>query len=153
MQPIASFTIDHTLLSPGLYLSREDGDIDTFDLRFVHPNQPPFLSVAAMHTIEHLFATYVRNSPWADNIVYFGPMGCRTGFYFLTRALPRETAILLTQKAVSFIAAYDGKIPGVSAAECGNFREHDLSGARTYAQDYQKAIAGWTIDQLQYPRN
>ena len=84
MKRIKSFEIDHTCLTPGLYLSRKDGDVTTYDLRFVRPNTPPFLKNGVMHTIEHLFATYVRNSPLAEHVVYFGPMGCRTGFYFLT---------------------------------------------------------------------
>lgn len=85
MERIASFTVDHDKLLPGMYLSRKDGDVATYDLRFVKPNTPPFLEVPAIHTIEHLFATYARNSPLKDGVIYFGPMGCRTGFYFLVR--------------------------------------------------------------------
>lgn len=87
MKRIKSFEIDHTCLTPGLYLSRKDGDVTTYDLSFVRPNTPPFLENGVMHTIEHLFATYVRNSSLAEHVVYFGPMGCRTGFYFLTGGL------------------------------------------------------------------
>ena len=95
MKKIASFTVDHDKLSVGVYISRIDGDITTFDLRFIKPNTPPFLKPYAMHTIEHLFATYARNSEYSDNVIYFGPMGCMTGFYFLTRDLELSTALEL----------------------------------------------------------
>ena len=108
MKQIASFQIDHDVLTPGMYTSRVDGDIVTYDLRFVRPNTPPFLEVAGMHTMEHLFATYVRSSAFEENIVYFGPMGCRTGFYFLTRGMTHAQAITLTKEALGFIAAYEG---------------------------------------------
>ena len=151
MKRIASFTIDHDLLTEGMYLSRTDGDVVTYDLRFVRPNTPPFLENAGMHTLEHLFATFVRNSEHEENIIYFGPMGCRTGFYFLTRALPHEQAIALTKQALAFVAAYDGVIPGSSKEECGNYLEHDLSAARRYAAHLGAAIAEWTVDDLVYP--
>ena len=93
MDRIASFCINHDTLVPGMYLSRVDGDVNTYDLRFVRPNTPPYLPTDAMHTIEHLVATYVRNSAHKDGIIYFGPMGCRTGFYFLTRGIPHADAI------------------------------------------------------------
>ena len=104
MKRIASFEVDHTTLTPGLYLSRADGDVTTYDLRFVRPNTPPFLPNAVMHTIEHLFATYVRNSTLSEGVIYFGPMGCRTGFYFLTRGLSHRQVIGLTREALAFIA-------------------------------------------------
>lgn len=108
MKRIASFEVDHTTLTPGLYLSRADGDVTTYDLRFVRPNTPPFLPNAVMHTIEHLFATYVRNSTLSEGVIYFGPMGCRTGFYFLTRGLSHRQVIGLTREALAFIAAFGG---------------------------------------------
>lgn len=151
MKTIQSFRINHDTLTPGLYTSRVDGDVVTYDLRFVHPNTPPFLEVAAMHTLEHLFATYVRNSAYEDQIIYFGPMGCRTGFYFLTRGMTEEQVIALTQETLSFIAAYTGEIPGATRRECGNYREHDLDGARAYAAAEVKALAGWTPERLAYP--
>ena len=104
MEKILSFQIDHTKLTRGMYLSRVDGDIDTFDLRTRLPNREPVMENGAMHTIEHLFATFVRNSDVAEQVVYFGPMGCRTGFYFLTRGMKRQKAIDLTRAAFAFIA-------------------------------------------------
>lgn len=151
MKTIQSFRINHDTLTPGLYTSRVDGDVITYDLRFVHPNTPPFLEVAAMHTIEHLFATYVRNSAFEDSIIYFGPMGCRTGFYFLTRGMSEEQVIALTQETLAFIAAYEGDIPGATKRECGNYLEHDPVGARAYAAAQAAVLADWTPERLKYP--
>ena len=114
MKQIESFRIKHDKLTEGLYLSRIDGDVVTYDLRFVRPNTPPFLEVPAMHTLEHLFATYVRSSAFEDHIVYFGPMGCRTGFYFLTRGMTHEQVITLVQDTLRFIAEFEGDIPGAT---------------------------------------
>ena len=150
MEKIASFQVDHTVLLPGMYVSRVDGDVTTFDLRFVRPNVPPYLSMPAVHTIEHLFATFARNSQHKDNVIYFGPMGCRTGFYFLTRDLSREEVLTLTQQALAFIAAYEGEIPGVSAVECGNWLEHDLDGARAYAAAMGEVLCDWTAEKMDY---
>ncbi|MBR2339157.1 MAG: S-ribosylhomocysteine lyase, partial [Clostridia bacterium] len=108
MKQIKSFQINHDTLTEGLYVSRTDGDVVTYDLRFIRPNTPPFLETAAMHTIEHLFATYVRSSQFENNIIYFGPMGCRTGFYFLTRGMSHADVIALTQETLAFIANFDG---------------------------------------------
>ena len=150
MEKIASFQVDHTRLVPGMYLSREDGDVITYDVRFIRPNVPPYLETAAIHTIEHLVATYVRNSVYKDNIVYFGPMGCRTGFYFLTRGLPHDKAIRLMGDALEFTAGFEGDIPGASAVECGNYREHDLAGARRAAASMVPVLRNWTPDKLAY---
>lgn len=152
MNKIASFCINHDILQPGMYVSRIDGDVTTYDLRFVRPNTPPFMDVAAMHTIEHLVATYVRNSEWSDHIIYFGPMGCRTGFYLLTRDLPHETVIALVQRALAFTAAYEGAIPGASAPECGNWQEHDLDGARALCAAQSRVMEGYTVERLTYPQ-
>ena len=106
MEKIASFQVDHTRLLPGMYISRIDDDVATYDIRFIKPNTPPFMPVAAMHTIEHLFATYARSSAWGKGIVYVGPMGCRTGFYLLTRtgghpdAVPPADAVRLAKRLV-----------------------------------------------------
>ncbi len=146
-----SFQIDHTKLPCGMYLSRVDGDIDTYDLRTRRPNREPVMANGAMHTVEHLFATFVRNSADADQVVYFGPMGCRTGFYFLTRGMDRQRAIELTQSAFAFIAAYEGEIPGATERECGNWRDHNLEGAKKEAQKMVKILESWTVAQLKYP--
>ena len=146
-----SFQIDHTKLPCGMYLSRVDEDIDTYDLRTRRPNREPVMANGAMHTVEHLFATFVRNSADADQVVYFGPMGCRTGFYFLTRGMDRQRAIELTQSAFAFIAAYEGEIPGATERECGNWRDHNLEGAKKEAQKMVKILESWTVAQLKYP--
>ncbi len=151
MDKIASFRINHDVLLPGMYISRVDGDVVTYDVRFIRPNTPPFMDTAAMHTVEHLVATYVRNSEWSDHIIYFGPMGCRTGFYFLTRALTDEQAIALMQRALAYTAAYEGEIPGASAVECGNWLEHDLAGARALCAAQCRVLEGYTADRLVYP--
>ena len=152
MERIASFCINHDTLLPGMYLSRVDGDVFTYDLRFVRPNTPPYLPTAAMHTIEHLIATYVRNSQHKDGIIYFGPMGCRTGFYFLTRGLSHTEAIRLMQQALAFTADYEGAIPGASAVECGNWQEHDLPKARQLAAGMLPVLENYTEEQLVYPK-
>lgn len=152
MKRIASFEIDHDVLVPGLYTSRQDGDVVTYDLRFVRPNTPPFLPNAVMHTIEHLFATYVRNSRLADKVIYFGPMGCRTGFYFLVRDMAEHDVIALVQETLAFVADFEGVIPGSTAVECGNYKEHDLAGAKAQAATMAAALAGWTPEKLQYPK-
>ena len=104
-----------------------------------------------MHTIEHLVATYVRNSAYKEGIIYFGPMGCRTGFYFLTRGISHGDAIRLMADALAFTAAYEGEIPGASAVECGNWQDHDLAGARQWAAAMAPVLADWCEAQLTYP--
>ncbi len=154
MKKIASFTIDHDVLGKGMYTSRVDGDVVTYDIRMKKPNNPEedYLVPAAAHTFEHLFATYVRNTADSDNIIYVGPMGCLTGFYFLVRdAITPARAIALVQESVAFIAAFEGEIPGSSKIECGNYRMHDLAGAKQIAADMQAVLAGWTPEQLVYP--
>lgn len=152
MQTIASFQIDHDVLTPGMYVSRVDGDVITYDLRFKRPNAGDYLENGALHTIEHLFATYARNSRFGEQVVYFGPMGCRTGFYLLVRdALSAADAIALTQEACAFIKAFEGEIPGAKRRECGNYLEHDLPGARQEAAAFARRIADWTPERMTYP--
>ena len=150
MKRIASFEVDHTDLQKGMYTSRVDGDVVTYDIRTRRPNVEEVMDNASIHTVEHLFATFVRNSPLADKIIYFGPMGCRTGFYFLVRDMAQEDAIRLTQDAFAFIAAYEGEIPGVSAAECGNYRDHSLEGAIKEAKLFLPVIEKVTVESLVY---
>ncbi len=152
MRRIASFEVDHTVMTEGLYLSRRDGDVDTWDIRFVRPNTPPFLEMPAVHTIEHLFATYVRNSEHADRVIYFGPMGCRTGFYFLTRALSEEAVLELVRSTLCFIADFEGAIPGVSEVECGNWLEHDLPKAKAYAAHMCTIMKDKTTADMRYTK-
>lgn len=151
MKRIASFEVNHDTLTPGMYTSRVDGDITTYDVRMVKPNGGTYLDPAASHTFEHLFATYTRNSRFADHIIYCGPMGCQTGFYFLVRDLDPADAIALVQESMGFIAAYTGEIPGASRIECGNYLLHDLEGAKAIAANMQKVLENWTPAQLQYP--
>ena len=151
MKTIASFTVDHDRLQPGLYVSRQDGDVVTYDLRFVRPNTPPFLPNPVMHTIEHLAATFVRNSRFGGEIVYFGPMGCRTGFYLLVRdAVSRKQVLSLVRDTLAFIAAFEGTVPGTAPAECGNYREHDLPGAKAAAAQMSRVIDRWTEADMDY---
>ena len=152
MERIASFQVDHTKLLPGLYLSRRDGDVVTFDLRFKRPNTGDLLSNSEMHSTEHLIATLLRNSREKDAVVYFGPMGCQTGFYFLFdgKRLTLERAIELLQEVFSTAAEYDGEMPGKSAAECGNYRNLDVGTGRTACGFYRDVIRDWTVDKLYY---
>ncbi|HBL41302.1 MAG TPA: S-ribosylhomocysteine lyase [Ruminococcaceae bacterium] len=153
MKKIASFTIDHTILPCGMYTSRVDGDVVTYDIRCRRPNVEEVMDNASIHTVEHLFATFVRNTPLSEGVIYFGPMGCRTGFYFLVRSsmISDEQAIEMTRQAFAFIANYDGEIPGVSAAECGNYRDHSLPGAKKEAQRMISVMDGVSVASLKYP--
>ncbi|MBQ4208728.1 MAG: S-ribosylhomocysteine lyase [Clostridia bacterium] len=152
MKKIASFTIDHTILPKGLYTSRVDGDCVTYDIRTRLPNREPVMETGAIHTIEHLFATFARNSAFSDSVVYFGPMGCRTGFYFIVRdAVTPQQAIDLVRDALAFCAAFEGDVPGVSARECGNWRDHDLAGAKKEAAAMCAVLKNWTPADLAYP--
>ncbi len=150
MDRIASFCVDHNTLLPGIYISRVDGDITTYDIRMRKPNVPPFLANPAIHTIEHLFATYARNSKLRDQVIYFGPMGCRTGFYFLVRNMDNADAIQLILDAFAFISDYSGTVPGTTAGECGNYLEHDLAAARQEAKDFLPIIRDWNAEKLKY---
>lgn len=150
MKKIKSFEIDHTKLEKGLYISRVDDNIITYDLRMVKPNTPPFLENDGIHTFEHLLATFLRNSEYSKNVVYVGPMGCRTGFYLLFKDLAPKIAIKLIQDALNFIANYEGEIPGNSAIECGNYLDHNLEKANTYAQEMYVVLKNWKCENLQY---
>jgi len=145
-----AYKFNEIKLDKGMYISRQDGDVRTWDLRFVKPNTPPFLEMPAVHTIEHLFATFVRNSDYADHIVYFGPMGCRTGFYFLTNGLSDEQVLALVKDTLAFIAAFEGDIPGASAVECGNWKEHDLPTAKRYAAQMVDVLRPKTAQDMRY---
>ncbi len=150
MEKIESFKIDHTKLLKGMYISRTDGDVVTYDIRMRRPNLEPVMENGAMHTIEHLFATFVRNSEYKNNIIYFGPMGCRTGFYFLTTGISHATALELAKRAFDFISGYEGEIPGVSPVECGNYRDHDLKKAKEEALSQAKVLAPLTESDMYY---
>ncbi len=151
MKTIKSFLVDHTVLMPGVYVSRVDGDAVTYDLRLKRPNMEPVLDNAPIHTIEHLFATYVRNSEYKDSVIYFGPMGCRTGFYFIVRDdVDNAKVMLLIKAAFEFIADYNGEIPGATERECGNYRDHDLAGAKAEAAKYAQVLSCLSPDNMNY---
>ena len=154
MERIASFTVDHTTLLPGLYLSRRDGDIVTFDLRFKKPNTGDLLTNSEMHSAEHLIATLLRNSAEKDAVIYFGPMGCQTGFYFLfdNRLLSCEGAIDLLKEVFTAAADFQGEMPGKSPAECGNYINLDVELARQQCAFYRDIIRNWTEADLSYEK-
>lgn len=151
MKRIASFTVNHDLLEKGMYVSRIDGDVITYDVRMKKPNGGDYLQMSAAHTLEHLFATYARNSRFADSVLYVGPMGCRTGFYLLLRdTVSYEQAIELVQESMEFIRVFKGGIPGNTRVECGNYLDHDLQGAKALAADMCEVLQGWQTKDLQY---
>ncbi|MBR1945564.1 MAG: S-ribosylhomocysteine lyase [Alphaproteobacteria bacterium] len=151
MKKIASFTINHDKLEKGMYVSRIDGDVVTYDLRMKKPNRGDYLSNGALHTFEHLFATYARNSSFSDNVIYVGPMGCRTGFYFLLRdEVSANDALNLVKDSFRFIAGFSGEIPGAKRSECGNYLEHDLAGAKAVAEDMLSVLKNWTVSKMNY---
>ncbi len=151
MKRIASFTVNHDLLEKGMYISRIDGDVITYDIRMKKPNGGEYLCMSAAHTVEHLFATYARNSEWAEDVIYVGPMGCRTGFYLLLRnRVSYADAIALVQNGMSFIKNFEGEIPGNTRQECGNYLDHDLVGAKALGADMEEVLRGWTEEKLRY---
>lgn len=155
MDKIASFTINHLKLLPGVYVSRRDlaGDfpITTFDIRMTRPNREPVMNTAEIHTIEHLGATFLRNHKlFKDKVLYFGPMGCRTGFYLLTRGLTPAQALELTVESFRFMAAFEGAVPGASEVECGNYRDMDLPAAKAEAAAMLPVLEALTADRLHY---
>ena len=152
MERIASFTVDHTVLQPGLYLSRQDGDVVTYDLRMKKPNTGNLLTNSQLHSAEHLIATLLRNSPYGNSVFYFGPMGCQTGFYLLVdgKTLNHEAVIKLLRQVFEAGAVFDGEMPGYSAVECGNYRNLDLAAARELCGEYARVIRDWTPDRLTY---
>ena len=157
MEKIASFQIDHLRLNPGVYMSRRDrfGDttITTFDLRFKAPNKEPVMDVAAMHTTEHLGATFLRShAEWASRIVYFGPMGCRTGFYLIVAGDWDSRGVLpLLREMLAWVEGFDGPIPGASAVECGNWQDQDLATAKSDCHRYAGLLANPGEENLNYP--
>ena len=152
MEPIASFQVDHRTLRPGLYLSRQDGSVITFDLRFKQPNTGDLLTNAEMHSVEHIIATLLRNSPRKEAVVYFGPMGCQTGFYFLFDGsqLSLAQAVQLVKDVFAAGAVWQGEMPGKSEAECGNYRNLSVELAREQCGYYAALIQDGTQEQLRY---
>ena len=152
LERIASFTVDHTRLLPGMYLSRRDGSVATIDLRFRRPNTGDLLSNAALHSIEHIAATLLRSGPEKDSVVYFGPMGCQTGFYLLydSNQLSDGDAVELVKETFAAGAAFEGDMPGKSPIECGNYINLEVSLAREQCAYYSGIIRDWTAEKLAY---
>ena len=151
MEKIASFTVDHNKLQKGMYISRIDGDVVTYDIRMKKPNNNDFLSTGQMHTFEHLFATYARNMEFKDSVVYVGPMGCRTGFYFLVRnTVSHQQALNIVKNTLDFVKSFEGEIPGSTKIECGNYLDHDLKGAKAVAVDMIEVLKDWTVEKMNY---
>jgi S-ribosylhomocysteine lyase len=157
MEKIASFTVDHIRLQPGIYVSRRDKvgaeTVTTFDLRITSPNEEPVLNTAEIHTMEHLGATWLRNDPqWKDRVLYFGPMGCRTGFYLLL-AGDWESADVVqpVTDMFRFIRDFRGDVPGAAARDCGNYLDMNLPMANFVAAKYLQVLEHLTPDRLTYP--
>ena len=157
MEKITSFTIDHIKLNPGLYVSRVDRvgseTVTTFDLRLTKPNAEPVMNTAEIHTIEHLAATYLRNEPdWKDKVLYFGPMGCRTGFYLLLAGeYTSADVVALVKACFTFIRDYRDEVPGASAKDCGNYLDMNLPMANFWGAKYAALLDNITPDRLIYP--
>ena len=157
MKKITSFTIDHIRLQPGLYVSRKDRvgseTVTTFDLRLTNPNGEPVMNTAEVHTIEHLAATFLRNEPsWKDRVLYFGPMGCRTGFYLLLAGdLTAPEVLPLVTDCFRFVRDYRGEVPGASAKDCGNYLDMNLPMANYWGKRYVSLLEHITADRLTYP--
>lgn len=158
MEKIASFTVNHLKLKPGVYVSRKDkfGDvvITTFDIRMTSPNDEPVMNTAEVHTIEHLGATFLRNSKeYASKTVYFGPMGCRTGFYLILHGDYKSSDIVdLLKEMYKFIADFEGEVPGAAAKDCGNYLDMNLSMAKYWGHKYlTEVLENISEDRLNYP--
>ena len=157
MEKITSFTIDHIRLQPGLYVSRKDRvgseTVTTFDLRLTKPNGEPVMNTEEVHTIEHLAATFLRNEPsWKDRVLYFGPMGCRTGFYLLLAGdLTAPEVLPLVTDCFRFVRDYRGEVPGASAKDCGNYLDMNLPMANYWGRRYVSLLETITPDRLTYP--
>ena len=158
MKKIASFTVDHIKLLPGLYVSRKDHIgaeiVTTFDIRMTKPNEEPVMNTAEVHTIEHLGATFLRNHPqYADQTIYFGPMGCRTGFYLLLAGdLASRDILPLIQEMFAFIRDFRGEVPGACAKDCGNYLDMNLPMANYLAEKYlREVLADISPERLSYP--
>ena len=157
MERIASYSVHHLLLEPGVYVSRiarapaTGAAVTTFDLRLTTPNKEPVMNTAECHTIEHLGATFLRNhAEWSSRNVYFGPMGCRTGFYLLTRGLTPAQALELTVESFRYMAAFEGAVPGASEVECGNYRDMDLPAAKVEAAAVLPVLEALAAGRLRY---
>ena len=151
MERIASFNVDHRYIVPGVYISRIDGDITTYDLRTRKPNTGELMTNSEMHSTEHLFATFIRNSEIANQVVYFGPMGCQTGYYLLIRNAENKKMIEIIKQILVDIINYTGEMPGKSERECGNYRNLDVEASKCDCKKYYEAIKNVREADLKYP--
>lgn len=151
IKKITSFTVDHTIMEPGLFISRTDGDITTYDLRTRKPNCGDYMDTRTMHSLEHMFATYVRSSSLADQIIYFGPMGCQTGFYLLVRDTNHEVVKSVIMETLEKIIAHTGEMFGNTEIECGNFRNLSVEDAQKESKMYLEVLKNDTFNFV-YPK-
>lgn len=153
MERIKSFEINHNVLTPGFYISREDGDVITYDLRTRKPNAGDYMTNATMHSLEHMFATMVRNSRITDEVVYFGPMGCQTGFYLLVRkSITPAEVFEITKEILAQIIEYEGPVFGASAIECGHYENLSLADAKAECEKYLEVLKNQTNMEFTYPK-
>lgn len=151
MERIKSFTINHDVLVPGFYISREDGNIITYDLRTRKPNAGDYMSNATMHSVEHMFATLVRNSEIADDVIYFGPMGCQTGFYLVVKDVAPQKVFAITKQVLQQTLAHEGEVFGASAVECGHYENLDIALAKKECEFYLRVLENQTNMEFTYP--
>ena len=146
MKTIKSFTVDHDYIEPGIYISRIDGDITTYDMRTRKPNMGDYMDNLTMHSLEHMFATYIRNSKIGENVIYFGPMGCRTGFYLLVRNADNDEVLSEVKDTLRNIISHKGEMFGATRKECGNYRELSLTAAKVSAMRYLAVLENSSVD-------
>ena len=146
MKTIKSFTVDHDYIEPGIYISRIDGDITTYDMRTRKPNMGEYMDNLTMHSLEHMFATYIRNSNIGPDVIYFGPMGCRTGFYLLVRNADDGIVLEEVKGTLRNIISHGGEMFGATRKECGNYRELSLASAKEEARRYLSVLEGCNVD-------
>ena len=149
MEKIASFSVDHDMINPGIYISRIDGDIITYDMRTRKPNMGDYMDNLVMHSVEHMFATYIRNSDIGADVIYFGPMGCRTGFYLLVRNANNNAVLTEVKKVLELIINHEGKMFGAQRKQCGNFRGLSLKAAQIEAKRFLDVLNN-TITDFEY---
>ena len=145
-QKIESFKIDHNKLSPGIYVSRTDGDIVTYDLRTRKPNMGDYMDNATMHSVEHMIATYIRSSSIGQDIIYFGPMGCQTGFYLLVRNGNNDEVLAVVKETLQKVISHEGEVFGASQIECGNYKNLDITLAKEECRKYLEVLESYTPD-------
>ena len=150
MEKIQSFRVDHDYIVPGMYLSRRDGDISTYDLRTRRPNAGDYMDDLTMHSVEHMMATYLRNGPYADRIIYFGPMGCQTGFYLLMRDVTDAQALEAVLDALRRTVSHTGAVFGATRKECGNYRNLSLEAAQRECRAYLAVLTSSPVS-FAYP--